>query len=512
MPLSLNIRPFSSFLDMHGDADSSFAFSLAGHISISLMSPTSVFNRQREITRVLLQSLNITFEGQSETLTPRTGYAPVRLCSITRELLRGEPVDLSNEGHEDSDKPCSWNVVFDIPVPGWLPTTSVYGDVSFAAAGTRYALYATATFTYLDDSNSSSFSFTNLCAPFRSRVRTADACRCPITLRRLVEPPTGSSSGTFPMSLYTVDAQWEPENEGSSQSSIPPDVLNKIHVVASIPNAVAMNETSLPFVLRLRGKNLDNSERERLRVTEFSVDVEQVEVYRNTSSRDHLHRYPIPSQMHQPPSVVLRNPHPVHRLCDTGILMTSEPSKASLNRAFSLLPPSESGRYIISGDGRVFTHRTSTAPDENWYILEAKVPIAQEPHLGDWAGAQQRRITESSPLFSVRHYMHVAIRYEYELPDSEETVYQRLHFSLPLKHVYVREVVTPSEDAAERRPPVDLQRSCPYAQTLPAYSQLFHTNGERKIDYSIPLPVYEPPPSSASSLTSDRDEHQQKTL
>jgi hypothetical protein len=32
--------------------------------------------------------------------------------------------------------------------------------------------------------------------------------------------------------------------------------------------------------------------------------------------------------------------------------------------------------------------------------------------------------------------------------------------------------------------------SLPYVHSLPAYSQLFDFNGERKIDYSVPLPVY----------------------
>ncbi|KIJ69092.1 hypothetical protein HYDPIDRAFT_80707 [Hydnomerulius pinastri MD-312] len=513
MPLSLDIQPFSSTLDMFGNADSSSAFSLSGHVSVSITSPASVFNRQRATTRVLLQSLSITFEGQSESLTPETGYSPIRLCSIKRELLHGEPVDLSNEGHEDSDKPCSWNVVFDVPVPGWLPTTSVYGDCAAAAAGTRYALYATATFAYLEDgSSSSSFSFASLCAPFRSRVRTVDAYRCPITIRRFVEPAAGSSSSAFPMSLYIVDAQRDPDAEGSSQSSIPPEILKKIHVIASIPDAVAMNETSIPLVLRLRGKDLDVSERERLRVTEFSVDLEQVEVYRNTSCQDQIHRYPIPSQKHQPPNVALRNPHPIHTLYDTDLIMSPQPFKSTTNRAFSLLPPRESGRYIISGDGRVFADGNASAPDENWYILETKVPVAKEAYLGDWAGEQRRRITESSPLFSVRHFMHVAIRCAYNHPESEETVYERLHFSLPLKHVFTPEIAAPSLEGAtsEHRPSVDLQKSSPYAHCLPAYSQLFYSNGERKIDYSTPLPVYEPP--SPSSSSSDHSEDQHKTL
>lgn len=254
-------------------------FSLSGHISVSLTSPASLFARRRTTTRILLQSLTVTFEGQSETLSPGTGYAPIRLCSITRELLPSDPVDLSNEGHEDSDKPCLWNVVFDIPVPGWLPTTSVYGDASLQAAGTSYALYATATFVDINHGHSS-FSLANICGPVRSRTRTVDAHWCSIILRRFVEPQPGSSSSTFQMSDYIVDARRAPDSEGFSRISIPGDVLEKIQVVASIPSATAMDETSIPFILRVRGKDLDNSERNQLRITEFSVDVEQVEVYR----------------------------------------------------------------------------------------------------------------------------------------------------------------------------------------------------------------------------------------
>lgn len=254
-------------------------FSLSGHVSVSLASPPSLFARQRSTTCILLQSLTITFEGQSETLTPATGYASIRLCSITRELLPSGPLDLSNEGREDSDKPCQWNVIFDIPVPGWLPTTSVYGDASLQATGTSYALYATATFVDANHGHSS-FSFANLCGPVRSRIRTVDAPRCPIILRRFVEPHAGSSCSAFPTSLYIVDAHRAADSDGSSRRSFPGDVLEKIQVIASIPTATATNETSVPFVLRVRGKDLNDSDRTRLRISEFSVNVEQVEVYR----------------------------------------------------------------------------------------------------------------------------------------------------------------------------------------------------------------------------------------
>lgn len=44
-----------------------------------------------------------------------------------------------------------------------------------------------------------------------------------------------------------------------------------------------------------------------------------------------------------------------------------------------------------------------------------------------------------------------------------------------------------------------LNRSSPYVPNLPAYSQLFDSNGDRKIDYSVPLPLYTPqlPPSTS---------------
>ncbi|KAF8559680.1 hypothetical protein OG21DRAFT_1402039 [Imleria badia] len=500
MPLSLSIQPFSGVLNMYGDADSSSKFSLSGHVSVSLTSPSSLFARGRTAMRILLQSLTITFEGQSETLSPETGYASIRLCSIPRELLPSDPVELSNEGHEDSDKPCLWNVTFDIPVPGWLPTTSVYGDASLQAAGTSYALYATATFVDINHGHSP-FSFANICGPVRSRTRTVDAHRYPIILRRFVEPQPGSTSSMAQMSVYIVDARRAPDSDAPSRRSIPRDVLEKIQVVASIPSATAVNENSVPFILRVRGKDLDDSERTQLRITEFSVDVEQVEVYRKNSSRDGIDQYPIPSQSHQPPRVPLQNPHPIHTLYDTGFLGTFV---SSVKRSFSLLAPTESGRYVISGGGHIFTEGQNPSSEDCWYILETKIPIFVEPYLRDWAGTRKRRLTEGSPLFSVEHHVHVVIHCEYDLADSGETILERLHFSLPMRHVNVPDVTVPSGNTMENRSE-DVRKSLPSAQTLPAYSQLFHSNGERKLDYSLPLPLYEPPSASSTfGLGSDQ--------
>ena len=52
--------------------------------------------------------------------------------------------------------------------------------------------------------------------------------------------------------------------------------------------------------------------------------------------------------------------------------------------------------------------------------------------------------------------------------------------------------------------PSQLRKASPYTSSLPAYSQLFDASGNRRIDYSTPLPIYEPR-SSARSLSFDLD-------
>lgn len=497
MGVVLDIRPFTDTLFMHGEASSSSAFSLAGHVNVSITPTRSFFNRSRPTTRLLLQSLIITFEGQSEVITPVTGYAPVRLCSVSQDLVHGDPIELSNEGLEYSDIPCSWNVVFDIRVPGWLPLTSTYGDVDFEEAGTRYALYATATYAYLED-DASSFSWLNFCAPLCPRFRTVDAPKCPVTLRRTIEPPAGPS-GSFPLAMYIVDTQKELNDtrEGSPTASL--DVLGKIEVVACVPTAVSVDETSLPFTLRLRAKDLTESERERLRLTEFSVDINQVEVYRNTANEEYANGFPIPSQRHQPPNEPLRNHHPVHTLCAVDAFQTSQPPRSSVARTFSLLAENNSGRYVIGGDGRIFANTSDPVTSLEWYILDIDVPIATEPSEVDWAGPRMRRMTESSPLFSVRHTLSVSIQCAYDLAE-QAPLHRQLHFSLPLQQVHLSEPPRPPSSTAchvSGTSSGETRLETSFGQSLPAYSQLFHPNGERKIDFSTPLPLYTPPTSQS---------------
>ncbi|KAG6334769.1 hypothetical protein ID866_4321 [Astraeus odoratus] len=278
-----------------------------------------------------------------------------------------------------------------------------------------------------------------------------------------------------------------------------------MEVVASIPAAISMDDTSVPLSLRLRGKDMTDDERESLRVTGFSVDIEQVEVYRNATNEDHIYRYPILPKQCQPPNQPLRDPHPIHTLYAIGAIVAPPPSKSSTGRIFSLLPKDNGGRYTIGGDNRVFASTGHPASGSECYVLDVNIPITKEPYESDWAGSRMRRLTESSPLFSVRHILRVSVQCVYQDGEGQEPVHQQLHFCLPLRLVHLSAISAECHPAWSS---TDAQDKLPYIHTLPAYSQLFHPNGDRKVDYSTPLPLYEPPPSPSSSSFTPSEDHQ----
>lgn len=229
-------------------------------------------------TRVALQSLVVTFEGQSEIITPDTGYNAYRICTVSRELAPNNYTEFSNEGHENTDKPCSWNVVFNLPVPGWLPATSSFGETQFGEAGVRYYLHATARFVSLDEPQRS-FILSALCATFAPRTRSVKALPCPVTLTRaMVRPSSSPAASLFPAATFLVDAVAERNN---AQPCIPLDVLKKLQVVVSVPEHVSIDdESEIPLTLRMRMNDLPEEQRRRFRVSEFQVDIEQAETYR----------------------------------------------------------------------------------------------------------------------------------------------------------------------------------------------------------------------------------------
>ncbi|KZP21216.1 hypothetical protein FIBSPDRAFT_741119 [Athelia psychrophila] len=507
MSVSIAISPLSTSLEMYGEPDTSSAYSLSGHVSISLTSQASMFETRRA-TRLLLQSLTITFEGQSEVVTREIGYAPLRLCSMTRELAPNEPLELSNEGHEHSDKPCAWNVVFNLPVPGWLPTTSTYGDWSEEGTGTSYALYATAKFASLDDESDRSWSFQTLCSLFRPKSKVVYAEHCPITLSRFMNPPSiPASESLFPMANFALRPELECLPE---EPKIPADIISKIQALMSIPEHIPADATSMPFTIRLRTSDLSEEDTKRLRLSAFSVDVQQQERYRyvhsGMPSRDFSTHYPIPSLSNQPPNRALLAPHRLSTLFETGLLGERRNSCTCVTRTFSLMDDLEPMTYEIAGDGCVFADDYPARDAPTWYTVKSTVPLAARSPR-----ARQRRVSERTPLFGVSHEVRVSLMCSYDAPGMSEPLRERLSFTIPVQFANVTPTATHPENlldlspassrsASPLPPPMAMPKSLPYAHSLPAYSQLFDSNGDRKIDYSIPLPLYTPEDQAADAL------------
>ncbi|KAJ6525678.1 hypothetical protein B0H19DRAFT_1084785 [Mycena capillaripes] len=517
MSLSIDIVPLADSLDMYGDPQSSSAFSLSGHVSITLSSPFSVFERRRA-ARVILHSVQITFEGQTETLTTSLGYSPLRLYSLERELLASsEPIELSNDDQEETDEPCRWNVVFDLPIPGWLPASHDFasGDVG---ASTKYFLQALVKFAVVEDQRATSWSFSTFCSPFRpSRIRSIETCKA-ITLRRFVEPPTDEPT---PPGLvnYLLSAP-KPSNK---TKDIPSDIFSKIQVLASVPEHVDVCEDNVPFTLRLRTKDLEDGDCERLQVTSFTVDVVQEEICRRVrQASEYQMRYPIPSQDSQPPNKPLISSHHMRDMYTLGLFLA--PS-ANPNRAMcstSLLPPGETGTYHLSGGNRIFAN-DAVNDTATWYTMETTIPFIQNfppvDGASDWEGASKVRPSTASPLYDVSHSLKLSLRCEYEIPDSTEPVVADLKFIVPLTFGRIAPPLPPRDilpalfhsmclpDGAY--PP--MPSLLPYGANLPVYSQLFDSHGNRKMD-ATPLPLYTPRSSSDSPVDLPSSNEKQEEL
>ncbi|THH27051.1 hypothetical protein EUX98_g7137 [Antrodiella citrinella] len=493
---------------MYGEPDRSAAYSISGHVVISMSSRSSFLQRKHAL-RLLLRSLVVTFEGQSELLTPETTYSAFRLCAISQELALGGAIELSTEDNDDIDKPCTWNVVFSLTIPGWLPATALFGDVENGGeTGTRYALHATARFENADSSSPSSW-LSTLCNPFSfASLRSVKAPRCPIQLNRFMSPSYFASSSTslFPTTNYNVCAEPDPHDENDT-AHIPPHILSGLRIVCSLPGHMGTEEDSLPFTLRLRTAELSESDCQRLRVAEFAVDVEQAERYRTQASSTYVAQYPVPPKNQQPPYKPLIRPHPVSALYDLGVA-PYPPPRHILTRSFSVMPDEASGQYTLAGDGYIFTQDASAGDNITWYSMSTQIPLVNDKNHDnkDWKSKKRLRASGQSPLFGVSHRLLVTLVCTYDAPDGER-ISERLNFHVPLRFVQVPpsspaairssspsplEFYTPTSSSGRASPCDFPVASLPYAQTLPAYSQLFDSNGDRKIDYSTPLPLYTP--------------------
>jgi len=184
----------------------------------------------------------------------------------------------------------------------------------------------------------------------------------------------------------------------------------------------------------------------------------------------------------------------------------------STKRSFSLLPKGESGAYQLAGDGYVFATDGDHEPEGDrsglsWYAVDPMIRVSSkgcmsrdEPEpLLDWAGDCLFRETGLSPLFTVRHEVRVTLFCTYDVEgDPSNRVAARLGFTVPILFSHVSKwspvlelgpSPSPQSDSScsnESSIATTPSTSSYHACTLPAYSQLFEPNGDRKIDYSLP--------------------------
>jgi hypothetical protein len=210
------------------------------------------------------------------------------------------------------------------------------------------------------------------------------------------------------------------------------------------------------------------------------------------------------SPAQQPPRVPLRTAHSLQAVYELGLSLHSL-GDFSHKRSISLLSPESAGEYRFAGDTRIFARDNEEAATERSYTVETPLPLARtddelcisanaqnERVRVGWAALRSFRPTADSPQLSVRHRLRISLHCAWDAPSGP--LEERLEFSVPLSFVRVARVapvapsVPPTVLVAAPQWPAP---SAPYAPgALPAYSQLFYANGERKLEYG--LPAYEP--------------------
>ncbi|KAI0636421.1 hypothetical protein C8Q77DRAFT_1050596 [Trametes polyzona] len=529
--LELDVLPLDS-VDMYGEPDKTAAYSLSGHVEVKLTPPTSIlYDPPASEERFMLESLILTFEGQSELLTPETGYGACRLVEFSQELIRDGPVEIGHFWDENLRDPQRWLITFNLAIPGWLPPTSYtsFGNGLREEPEVSYRLSAKATFR--DMRPGSSKSLRTLCYGYSKlpSTQTATSPTAPVKINRYAIPPPSPTMDIpdFPQFPFP-SVEYAGSVKGIS-SQIPADVLAKLRVVAYVPQHIPVDCENFPLFLRVRPEGLSAEERRRLRLPKFSFGVTQTDVLRSSMSSKYAAKWPVPAPSEQPPKRPLRVRRRDAREYECGLLLSSPPNTTA-KCTHSILPRGFPDHFDLHGEGDGFADAAFDDPN-TWVQMRLNVPFRtvfiDEKHLEehDEIPVPKLRPTESGPLLTVSHTLDFTLTCTYELPEGEgenmKSATDELHLTLPLSFVRLprgtsrrtlpdapvtpcaSEASAPLSPAevspAETRQATHLPASMPYAQALPAYHQLFHSNGVLRED-PTPLPRYTRHPEDAEDL------------
>lgn len=169
--LKISVKPMTDTLTMFGSTQTSANYSLSGVVSVSLprpvtkpaatredgsgapspspvmeaSAPTGGNERRSSLDHrgqsesenawqslhapTVIKSLTLTFAGYSIYADHSGRYSGIRLCEVKQDLLRGGATlplesDLRSNVASTSNEPLTYEIQFDVTVPGWLPASA----------------------------------------------------------------------------------------------------------------------------------------------------------------------------------------------------------------------------------------------------------------------------------------------------------------------------------------------------------------------------------------------------
>ena len=210
----------------------------------------------------------------------------------------------------------------------------------------------------------------------------------------------------------------------------------------------------------------------------------------------------------QPPNLPLRDSYPMNFIYGD---FFSVGSSESSSRTFSILPSNESGNFKLEENNYIFKDdRKEEVP--TWYTINTSLPFDKYSNASfeadgavPWSDCQGLRPSACGPLLNVHHQVAVSLTISYDL-ELGGVAKEKLNFKIPVTFANVAPVApfpSPPPFVANNS---EASSASSTPTSLPAYSQLYDQNGERKIDYSVPLPLYTPKGSRRRNEEGTKDE------